>query len=87
MDQLVVGVPESAAVTSGDHVTLIGDGSDDAPTATQLADALETINYEIVTSISARVPRVYTRTGQIVAVDDLTGPQNVSTSAQEYRGR
>ncbi len=87
MDQLVVGVPNDIEVAEGESVTLIGNGDDPAPTATGMADALGTINYEIVTSIAARVPRVYTRNDQIVAIDDLTGPLRIAASAQEYRGR
>lgn len=85
MDQLIVGILDGVSVAPGDQVTLIGTGDDAAPTATELAASLGTINYEIGTSISARVPRVYMRNGQIVAVDDLTGPLEIPAT-QEYRG-
>ena len=85
MDELIVGIPDGVKLAPGDQVTLIGTGDDAAPTATELAASLGTINYEIGTSISARVPRVYMRNGQIVAVDDLTGPLEIPAT-QEYRG-
>ena len=60
MDQLMVALtPESAGeVTVGDEVVLIGRQGADEITATEIAARLGTIAYEILTSISARVPRV-----------------------------
>jgi alanine racemase len=58
MDQLMVDVGD-AAVEPGDEVVLIGRQGDEQITAGDLADLLGTIAYEIVTSISARVPRRY----------------------------
>jgi alanine racemase len=58
MDQFVVDVGNSA-VAAGDDVVLFGDPATGAPSATEWADAAGTINYEIVTRIGARVPRVY----------------------------
>jgi alanine racemase len=73
MDQLIVGVFEGSDLRVGDEVTLLGDGSDLAPTADSIAAALGTINYEVATSIAARVPRVYVRGGGVVAIQDLNG--------------
>jgi len=87
MDQLVVGLAADSNLAIGDEVTLFGDGSDAAPTADELAGLIDTINYEIATSIAARVPRVYMKTGQIVAIDDLTGPVDLSATTQESRSR
>jgi alanine racemase len=39
-------------------VVLWGDGASGAPTAEEWADWAGTINYEIVTRVGARVPRV-----------------------------
>ncbi len=58
MDQFVVDVAD-AQVLEGDQVVLFGPGDDGEPTAQDWADALDTIHYEIVTRISARVPRRY----------------------------
>ena len=57
MDQFVLDVGDDT-VRAGDEVLLFGPGDDGEPTAQDWADALGTINYEIVTRIGARVPRV-----------------------------
>ncbi|GAA1409581.1 alanine racemase [Catellatospora coxensis] len=59
MDQFVVDVGD-AEVSEGDEVILFGPGDRGEPTADDWADAVGTINYEIVTRFgSTRVPRVY----------------------------
>jgi alanine racemase len=45
-------------------VTLIGVDQGERQTAEQLARAIDTLNYEIVCEISARVPRQYHRDGE-----------------------
>ena len=57
MDQFVLDVGDDE-VAAGDEVLLFGPGDQGEPTAQDWADALDTINYEIVTRIGARVPRV-----------------------------
>jgi len=59
MDQFMVDVTDVSDVEIGDEVVLIGEQGDDEITATELADLIGTINYEITCSISKRVPRVY----------------------------
>lgn len=59
MDQCLVDVtdlPEPAV--QGDDVTLIGRQGDQEITADEIALKLGTINYEVVTALAARVPRV-----------------------------
>jgi alanine racemase len=59
MDQIVVDCGDDA-VLPGDVAVLFGPGEEGEPTADDWAEAIGTINYEIVTRIgSARVPRVY----------------------------
>ncbi|MDI1460305.1 alanine racemase [Catellatospora sp. KI3] len=59
MDQFVVDVGDTE-VAIGDEVVLFGPGDRGEPTADDWADAVGTINYEIVTRFgSVRVPRVY----------------------------
>jgi alanine racemase len=55
MDQFLVDCGD-ADVAPGDEVVLFGPGG---PTVQDWADAAGTIDYEIVTRIGARVPRVY----------------------------
>ncbi|HJA03394.1 MAG TPA: alanine racemase [Candidatus Microbacterium stercoravium] len=56
MDQFIVDVGD-APVKVGDRAVLFGDPLRGAPTATDWADAADTINYEIVTRIGNRVTR------------------------------
>jgi alanine racemase len=58
MDQLMVDLGDADAA-AGDDVVLIGRQGDDEITATEWAERLGTISYEIVTGIGARVPRTY----------------------------
>ena len=57
MDQFVVDVGDNP-VQVGDEVVLFGDAARGVPTARDWAEASDTINYEIVTRIGPRVPRV-----------------------------
>jgi alanine racemase len=58
MDQIMVDCGDDT-VTVGDEVVLIGKQGDLEITATEWAERLGTINYEIVCGISHRVPRIY----------------------------
>jgi alanine racemase len=58
MDQFVVDCGNQQ-VRAGDQVLLFGPGDDGEPTATDWADACDTIDYEIVTRIGPRTPRRY----------------------------
>jgi len=58
MDQLVVEVGDDP-VRAGDEVLLFGPGDRGEPTAQEWARVLDTINYEVVTRVGSRVPRVY----------------------------
>jgi alanine racemase len=58
MDQFVLDVGDDD-VAAGDEVVLFGPGRDGEPTADDWAEAIGTINYEIVTRVGARVPRTY----------------------------
>ncbi len=60
MDQFMVDVTDVNRVKEGDEVVIIGKQGEEEITATEVASWLETINYEVVCSISRRVPRVYT---------------------------
>lgn len=59
MDQLMVDVSD-APVAIGDEVVLLGTQRDETITASDWATHLDTIAYEIVCGISARIPRVAT---------------------------
>ncbi|MEQ4302824.1 alanine racemase [Plantactinospora sp. B6F1] len=59
MDQIVLDCGDDP-VAPGDVATLFGSGADGGPTADDWAEAVGTINYEIVTRFGGvRVPRIY----------------------------
>jgi alanine racemase len=62
MDQIVLDVGDDP-VSVGDRAVLFGDPATGVPSAADWAAAADTINYEIVTRIGARVPRVYVNAG------------------------
>jgi alanine racemase len=68
MDQCMISVPRS--LKAGAKVTLIGQQGNEAVTIDEIAEKLETINYEIPCIISWRVPRVYIRNGKPVEVSN-----------------
>ncbi len=59
MDLTMLDVSALKDVKIEDEVVVFGQQGDQAVTADEIASTLKTINYEIVTSITARVPRVY----------------------------
>jgi alanine racemase len=61
MDQFVVDLGASSTAKTGDEVVIFGDGSLGEYTVDEWASAGGTINYEIVTRIGQRVPRIYPR--------------------------
>jgi len=60
MDQFVVEIGNDSIAHAGDWAYLIGSEGGDGYTADAWAKACGTINYEIVTRIGPRVPRVFT---------------------------
>ncbi|MBN1400318.1 MAG: alanine racemase [Anaerolineae bacterium] len=58
MDQAMIDVTDIPQVRAGDEVVLIGPQGHDSITVEQVAQRLGTINYEIVSEILARVPRL-----------------------------
>jgi alanine racemase len=61
MDQFVVDLGISSTAKTGDEVIVFGDGSGGEYTVDEWAKAANTINYEIITRIGPRVPRIYPR--------------------------
>ena len=59
MDQFVVDLGSDSLAKSGDWVIIFGDGSHGEYTADDWGAASSSINYEIVTRIGPRVPRIY----------------------------
>jgi alanine racemase len=65
MDQFVVEISGIEGVSLNDEVVLIGRQGDETLPAEEVARWAETINYEVVTQLLPRVPRLYLRGGQI----------------------
>jgi alanine racemase len=63
MDNITVEIAEGARVEPGARAVLIGSSGSERQSAEDLAVRIDTINYEIVCGISARVPRLYHRDG------------------------
>jgi alanine racemase len=59
MDQFVVDLGPDSAAISGEWVEVFGDGIAGGYTAEEWGSASGSINYEIVTRIGSRVPRIY----------------------------
>jgi len=59
MDQFVVDLGPDSQAISGEWVEVFGDGSAGGYTAEEWGSASGSINYEIVTRIGPRVPRIY----------------------------
>ena len=73
MDQMMVDVTHIDNVCINDKVVLVGTDGDETITMEQIAAAADSFNYEFVSGISRRVPRIYTRNGKTVhAVHYLT---------------
>jgi alanine racemase len=63
MDNITLDLGPETNVAVGDEVTLIGAQGTERVTAEEVARRMGTINYEVVSAVSARVPRLYHRDG------------------------
>lgn len=61
MDLTLLDVGEVPGVAEGNEVVILGRQGDEVLSADEMAATLGTINYEIVSTISSRVPRIYLR--------------------------
>jgi alanine racemase len=67
MDQCMVDITDIPEAKVGDEVILLGEDKVKYD-ADDMADDIGTISYEVLTMISKRVPRVYTKGGKVVKV-------------------
>ncbi|MBW3634011.1 MAG: alanine racemase [Chloroflexi bacterium] len=71
MDQIVVEVPGEVEATVGDVVQIFGGGeAAAAPSVVDMAELMGSNAYEVIVGLRARVPRVFIRNGEVVAVSD-----------------
>lgn len=69
MDQCMIDVTHINDAKLGDDVIIFGSGYN-SPSADELAEKIGTINYEILSMVSRRVPRVYVKDNNIVKIRD-----------------
>lgn len=63
MDQTLIDVGDIPDVATGDEVILIGSQKNETIGADELANRINTINYEIVSALTPRVKRIYSGSG------------------------
>lgn len=68
MDQCMIDITDVENVRVGDEVILIGNDGNLKFDADDIASMLGTINYEVVCMIGKRVPRVYTKNGEVIKI-------------------
>jgi alanine racemase len=68
MDQCMVKLPYEVQV--GEIATLIGEQGEETISINEIANKLETINYEVPCIISSRVPRLYKQDGKVVELNN-----------------
>ncbi len=71
MDQFMIDLTKFKDARVGDDVIIIGKDVKESVSADELAKKCKTINYEIVTRIGKRLPRVYLRNGEVVRIKTL----------------
>ncbi len=72
MDMCMVDVTAVPGVGPGDVATLLGRDGEEKVDADDLAALENTISWEVLAGIAARVPRLYLRGGEVAAVSTLT---------------
>ena len=68
MDQCMIDVTDIENVKTGDEVIILGGEGDLKFNADDMAEALGTINYEILCRIKSRIPRVYIKNKEVFKV-------------------
>ncbi|HSD19322.1 MAG TPA: alanine racemase [Anaeromyxobacter sp.] len=71
MDMCMVDVTAVPEVRAGDVATLIGRDGEERVDADELASLADTISWEILAGITARVPRLYLRDGRVDSASTL----------------
>lgn len=68
MDMIMVSLGEDGEGKQGEEVVIYGQQKGAKITVDEVADMLNTINYEVVSTLSHRIPRFYIRDGEIIKV-------------------
>lgn len=81
MDQIVVEAPPGVSGVAGETVHVLdGDPGCGAPSVDEIAALTGTNSYEILVGIAPRVPRVFVRGGEVVAVRTTGASSNSSAT-------
>jgi alanine racemase len=73
MDGVMYDVTDVEGLTADDELVLLGEQHGDRVTTVEIAAARRTNNYEVISTLGARLARVYRREGQMVAMRSLSG--------------
>lgn len=83
MDHVMVNVSDLPDVKRFDEVVLIGRQQDGEIPVDEIANKLRTINYEVISCLGRRLPRIYYRNGRMVSVRNLLGYHSRHMLARE----
>jgi alanine racemase len=81
MDMAMIDVSAIPGVAQGEVVTFLGRDGDERVDADELAALADTISWEVVTAVTARVPRLYLSRGGVVGVTTLNARVPVEPAA------
>jgi alanine racemase len=68
MDQCMVDLTDVKNVNTGDEVVIYDDGTFNGLHPDEVAERIGTINHEILTMLDRRLPRIYFKSGEMIAV-------------------
>ena len=86
MDAVMADVTDVPGVSVEDEFVLLGRQGDDEITAEELARARNTIPWEVATSHSYRLPRVYHAASVLMGLRTLSADTSVTTTAASIKG-
>ncbi len=70
MDQFMIDVTDICNAQEGDRVTMIGQDGDEKLTMEILGELSGRFNYEMACDLGKRIPRVYTKDGEVLCTKD-----------------
>ena len=70
MDQCMIDVTHIENVNIGDEIVIFGYGKDGYPSVDEIGEKIGIINYEVVSTLGRRVPRVYISNGEIISIEN-----------------
>lgn len=70
MDQFMINVTGISEIDSETEIVLIGESGEEEITATELANKIGTINYEVISRIDSRITRIYLKDEEVFKVKE-----------------